>query len=562
MNKNKQIVIILAFLSVIVFGVVYIGISFTENVGKSQSVVSTENAVTKLEKMKSRIQVNTITPRKEPIDLSEEDLKETLPDIDKNPLQVKPQTQLYAEIFTSPEKAGKDKDGWLVEMAKAFNNSGATVNGQPVSISIRSMASGTGVDYIVSGKYIPEAFTPSNELWGEMVKTNGISIELIEKKLVGNVAGILMSQAKEQEMIQKYGAVNIKNITESVVQNEIAMGYTNPLSSSTGLNFLISTLNTFDSTNLLSDTAIAGFESFQNNVPFVSYTTLQMRDSAKSGVLDGFIMEYQTYVNSPDLKADYVFTPFGARHDSPLYAVGDISSDKKEILKLFAAYCKSNNAQQVATDYGFNSLESYVPEMESPSGDIVFKAQKLWKEKKNGNKPIAAVFVADVSGSMDGEPLAKLKQSLITGSKYISKEHSIGLVTYSNDVTINLPISKFDINHRSLFAGAVTDLEASGGTATFDGAIVALQMLLEEKEKNPDAKLMLFLLSDGDTNRGHSLNDISPVLQALKIPVYTIGYNANISALQNISSINEAASINADSDDVTYKLANLFNAAM
>jgi len=42
--------------------------------------------------------------------------------------------------------------------------------------------------------------------------------------------------------------------------------------------------------------------------------------------------------------------------------------------------------------------------------------------------------------------------------------------------------------------------------------------------------------------------------------IYTIGYNANIQALQTLSSINEAASINADSDDVNYKMASLFNA--
>ena len=73
---------------------------------------------------------------------------------------------------------------------------------------------------------------------------------------------------------------------------------------------------------------------------------------------------------------------------------------------------------------------------------------------------------------------------------------------------------------------------------------------------------MLFVLSDGETNCGHSLDNIKGVLQALKIPVNTIGYNANISALQNISSINEAASINADSEDVVYKLGSLFNAQM
>ena len=44
--------------------------------------------------------------------------------------------------------------------------------------------------------------------------------------------------------------------------------------------------------------------------------------------------------------------------------------------------------------------------------------------------------------------------------------------------------------------------------------------------------------------------------------MYTIGYNANIKALQSISSINEAASINADTDDVVYKIGNLLNVQM
>ena len=46
------------------------------------------------------------------------------------------------------------------------------------------------------------------------------------------------------------------------------------------------------------------------------------------------------------------------------------------------------------------------------------------------------------------------------------------------------------------------------------------------------------------------------------IPIYTIGYNADIKALEEISLVNEAASINADTEDVVYKLANLFNAEL
>ena len=70
---------------------------------------------------------------------------------------------------------------------------------------------------------------------------------------------------------------------------------------------------------------------------------------------------------------------------------------------------------------------------------------------------------------------------------------------------------------------------------------------------------MMFVLSDGETNIGHTLDDASKIIQNLDIPIYTIGYNANIAALGKISSINEAASINAESEDVVYQLKNLFN---
>ena len=201
-------------------------------------------------------------------------------------------------------------------------------------------------------------------------------------------------------------------------------------------------------------------------------------------------------------------------------------------------------------------------EQREVDGDTLLRAQELWKKEKDNGKPILAVFVADVSGSMDGEPINALRASLINGMKYINASNYVGLVSYSDDVVINVPVGQFDLNHQSAFKGAVESLSAAGGTATFDGIIVAADMLIKAKEEYPDAKLMMFVLSDGETNRGHSLKDIQESIDALNIPIYTIGYNADIPALESISAINEAASINADSDDVIYKLKNLFNSSL
>ncbi|MFD5017657.1 VWA domain-containing protein [Paenibacillus sp. NPDC058367] len=562
MARKGRTFLVLGIITVVVFALVYFGITLTSNLGKTTTEVSSEDAGKRLEKLYKKINVNIAEQVKGQIDLDPVAIGDSLPDISKFPISVSNTTDSFVEIFSSTEKSGTGNDGWLNEVATDFNSSNIEVNGLPVSVKIRNIASGTATDYIRSGKYIPDAFTPSNELWGEMVKANGMNTQLITNRLIGNVAGIVTNKTKYDELVEKYGSLNVKTITDAIANNELSMGYTDPFASSTGLNFLVTALGTFDSSDLLGEQAVQGFEKFQANVPFIASTTLQMRDAAKTGKLDAFVLEYQIYANAPELKGSYVFTPFGVRHDSPLYALGDLPQEKLDIIKKFAEFVEQDKYQRLGEEKGFNGLNDYHSEVNPVDGSLLSSAQKLWKEKKNGNKPIAAVFVADVSGSMNGEPLNRLKQSLLTGQKYLGKDNSIGFVSYSDNVTINLPIGKYDTNQQSMFVGAIDSLQANGGTATFDGIVVALKMLQDEMKINPEIKPLIFVLSDGETNEGHSLNDIRGLIETYKIPIYTIGYNANIKALESISSINEAANINADTDDVVYKIGNLLNVQM
>lgn len=547
-EKNKNMILKIVGLAVAVFLLVYIGTIFMGGGGEKT-----------LDGIVKEIDVTEVPPTKGLVDISGIDIAATLPDISKYPPQVNSSTSSYIEIFSSTEKAGGGTDGWLTEVARDFNNAKIMIDGKQTSVRLRGIASGQGADYITSGKYLPDAYTPSNELWGEMLISRGVDARLVQKRLAGNAAGILITKSKKAELEAKYGAVNVTTVIDSVANNELQMGYTNPFASSTGLNFLISTLQAIDASNPLSNKAIAGFDRFQENIPVVAYTTLQMREAAKSGVLDAFVLEYQTYVNTPDIRS-YEFIPFGVRHDSPIYAIGKLSPEKTKILDEFIKFSQQENYQNLATKYGFNGLDEYRSEFVPASGDVLIQAQKLWKEKKNAN--ICAVFVADVSGSMDGEPLNNLKKSLLEGQKYIGKDNLIGLVSYSDDVYINLPISLFDLNNRSYFVGAVGGLQAGGATSTFDGIAVAMKMLEEQLALDPKLKPKIFVLSDGETNRGHSLNDIRKLVEESGIPIYTIGYNADINALEEISLVNEAASINADTEDVVYKLANLFNAEL
>ena len=192
-----------------------------------------------------------------------------------------------------------------------------------------------------------------------MIEAGGVDVTLKKDRIVGNVAGVLLSKEKYNSILEKYGSVNMKVISECTASGELQMGYTNPFISSTGLNFLVTTLYSYDTDDLLSNKAIDGFKQFQENVPLVSYNTMQMRKSAESGSLDAFVMEYQSYYNDPTLKNEYVFTPFGARHDNPIYAVGKLTADEDKLLDLFCEYCTNSESQELAKKYGFNQNEKY-----------------------------------------------------------------------------------------------------------------------------------------------------------------------------------------------------------
>lgn len=496
-------------------------------------------------------------------------LADTLPAITTFPLVVDVPSggDATAEIFVSSEKSGTGTDGWMAEAARAFNTQNLKLkNGRGAKIEIRKIASGTGYQFIGSKKHLPDGYSPSNHLWVQMAAAQGVAMTPIRERTVRNIAGIVMKSRVAEELKEALGEVTVPNIVNAVVQRKITTGYTNPYASSTGLNFLVTVLSTFaagDEAKMLSPEVVSAFEGFQSGIPFIALTTLQMRDSVRQdGSLDAFVMEYQTYIKTDELKSGYEFVPFGLLHDNPLYAVGQPEPDKLEALELFAKFLEQDKYQRLAEGYGFNPTLQHDPSFELPGGATLIQAQKVWKEKKDSGRPIAAVFLCDVSGSMSGTRMTQLKRALSGGSSFILPTNAIGLVQFSDQVTVLLPIKSFELLHKSAFQTAVKHMEANGGTAMYDGIAVALNLLVEEKRKRPEVKPMLFVLTDGMTADGLSIDDLSPVIRGLRIPVYTIGFEADLEELARLSSLVEAASIKAGEGDVRYKIGALLNSQM
>jgi len=473
------------------------------------------------------------------IRLSKTNLSSLLPDLDDYPIRTGQRDSRSiesVEIFTSSEKAGTGRDAFYIELAEAFNRERVELsNGKTAVISIRKIASGLGAQFMLAGRYIPDAFSPSNFLWGEMLNADGITLDTIAEKTAPNTAGIIVKKSKA-DMITTNGQLDIPKLLNNVSNGSFAMGYTNPYQSSTGLNFLLTVLNAFaegDESQMLSPDVSSAFEAFQTGVPFVAQTTIQMRDAAQgSGVLDALVMEHQSWVNVTGMK-DYTFVPFGVRHDSPLYATPEADDSEREALELFARFIAQQ--QSVVSRFGFGQNDDYesVYDIEDPS--LIAQAQGIWKEKKTGGRPVAAVFVADVSGSMDGPRLRNLKKALVDSSDLISSNNSIGLVTYNESVNVDLYVRKFDVQQKSLFIGAVESLIANGKTATNDAVVVAAKLLIEHRQNNPTDKLIIFVLSDGERNKGMSLDDVNAMLEWSGIPIHSIAYEVQSDELRALA---------------------------
>ncbi len=533
----------------------------------SQNRLSEEEAQEELNSLLSKIHVTTVTDPVMDIYTDEISEADALDDISTFPVTVSAPAgaDVTIEIAAATELSSDAPDDWLNVIARNFNKTNPVLSdGSTVGVSVRKITSGEVVTYIRANAYQPQVFIPSNTIWGDMLSSSGYNLEMLTDRIAGNTAGILMAPDTYDAFIEKYQDATLANVIEASINKDIVFAFPNPNTSSTGINILTSILYSFDSSNPLSESATGKLLDYQKTAPPVAYTTAVLRNSAAKGVIDSMAMEEQAYANTPEL-SNYVYIPFGIRHDHPVYTFEWTTAGEKEAAQLFIDYALSEQSQKLATERGFNRHDDYVSQPTGLDGTGFLTAQGIWKTVKNGGRPVLAVFIADVSGSMSGEPLNSLKSSLISASAYIGSEHYVGLVSYSSDVTCNLPVAQFDAKQRAYFYGEVKGLYASGETATYDALLAGIKMIQDaqadlEEQGVSDAKPMIFLLSDGEQNDGYSYERVAPVVAGLGIPVYTIAYNMDGSEeLAALSALNEVSSLTAGSDDITNQLRNLFN---
>jgi Ca-activated chloride channel family protein len=132
--------------------------------------------------------------------------------------------------------------------------------------------------------------------------------------------------------------------------------------------------------------------------------------------------------------------------------------------------------------------------------------------------PATAIFVLDVSGSMEGDRINALKSALnaltgtdtsLTGqfSRFRTRE-TVTFITFSEDVIetrdFTIDDSQPDSADMTAIRSYVDDLTTGGGTAIYSAISRAYDVVRDKQTSDPDRLYSIVLMTDGENNRGIS----------------------------------------------------------
>lgn len=481
---------------------------------------------------------------------------------------------IYLEIFSSAEKANakKQDERWLVDVAEAFNAKQIRQNGKVIQVGIRNIPSGLGAKLIAAKIAKPQGYTPSNELWAQILKSDGINFSVVTPKLAPNHTGFVI----QNQLYESLGKnVNFSQLLDAILAGKLMIGYPNPYTSGSGLNLLYTIFwqaaghqqdkKPLTASDLQLPQVISVFDAFQKQVLVTTQTTLDLKDIfiRDQNKLQAFPLGYQSYLALKQLSGfeTLVFIPFGIPDNSPLVSFNWNSSEQQNALKKFATFTTSPEIQQVAKSQGFmeNEYQKANQFPPVPSGTILKTALTYWKERKDRGKTVYMSIVIDASGSMQGQRIQAVKDGLKSAINQINAGNYVELITFGDSPRQLVKMAPFDKQQKQRILAAIDTLEPDGSTAMYDGAMVGLSNLLSYKQKDPNGRFYLLLLSDGASNQGLKFNEVKDILKQSNVRIYPIAYGeVNQQELTDLAALRESTVQAGDPKTVENILKDLF----
>jgi Ca-activated chloride channel homolog len=150
------------------------------------------------------------------------------------------------------------------------------------------------------------------------------------------------------------------------------------------------------------------------------------------------------------------------------------------------------------------------------------KVDPKGKPLEGDRAPLAIALVLDVSGSMQGDPIAHALQSCEIVADLLSPRDQLAIVTFSDHAAVRSGLVVMDVAGRGAIRAALRDVRADGHTNLHGGLGVAAGVLLQAPA---GLRRVAVVMSDGQPNVGlSSPADLGAYVKTLGIAVSSLGF--------------------------------------
>jgi Ca-activated chloride channel family protein len=194
---------------------------------------------------------------------------------------------------------------------------------------------------------------------------------------------------------------------------------------------------------------------------------------------------------------------------------------------------------------------------------VVDAMLKSWQEF--AKKPSQVVVVVDSSGSMQGDKLPAVQNTLRNYIESLGPKEQIALIDFDSEIRPPIPVDG-TLQGRDRGMQFITNLKANGGTKLYDAALYARNWLVSHPRK--DAINAVVILTDGeDSGSQIPLEQLRQELEKSnfksdqRIAFFTVGYGKagefNPKILQQIAQFNGGYYRQGDSTTITSVMSDL-----
>lgn len=239
-----------------------------------------------------------------------------------------------------------------------------------------------------------------------------------------------------------------------------------------------------------------------------------------------------------------------------------VSSEEKEAATKIIEYLRSEAAQQIATQQGLRpgvpgialgakfspqfgvETNPQYDSLRPPAPEVVDKMLESWQEY--AKKPSLVVLIVDSSGSMSGNKLPAVQNTLRYYIDNLGPKETIALIDFDSEIREPVIVSG-TAEGKAKGMEFINSLQVQGGTRLYDAALYGRNWLRQNLK--PEAINAVVILTDGEDSESQiSLEQLSQELQNSgfnsdqRIAFFTIGYGKegefNPQVLEQIAQLN------------------------